>query len=172
MFARSNSHNIHTWDLLNQLRTLAATQLLRDSDVMQLYSKEFLFIKGTTDLDDEVRNMLRPTLDEEPPSSGTTPPVSSWMLYSTLSRLFAIAFERPFILLFHNAEYSCFDFFCHHRGECNFAATALDAKHATMKDLRSHLKEEHPAISPPIVVTADGKDPANTLTNYQACVPS
>jgi hypothetical protein len=33
--------------------------------------------------------MLRPTLDDEPPSPGTSMPVSSWMLYSTL-RLFAI----------------------------------------------------------------------------------
>jgi hypothetical protein len=103
MFGWSNSHNRHTWDLLNRLRTLAATQHLHNNDVMQLYSKEFLFIKGTTGLDDEIQNMLRPTLDEEPPSPGTTMPVSSWMLYSTL-RLFAIAFERPFILLFQNAE--------------------------------------------------------------------
>jgi hypothetical protein len=53
--------------------------------------------------------MLRPTLDEEPPSPGTTLPVSSSILYSTL-RLFAIAFGRPFILLFDNAEYPCFEF--------------------------------------------------------------
>jgi hypothetical protein len=138
---------------------------------MQIYSKEFLFIKGTTDLDDEIQNMLRPTLDEEPPSSGTTLPASSWMLYSIL-RLFAIAFERPFILLFHNAEYPCFEFFCHNRGECNFTTTALDAKQTTMEELRSHVKEEHPATSPPIVVRGDGKDPASTLTHYQACVQS
>ena len=99
-------------------------------------------------------------------------PVSSWMLYSTLM-LFAIAFERPFILLLDNAEYPCFEFFCHHRGECNLdTATALDAKHATMEDQRFHLKEEHPATSPPIVVAADGKDPAIILTHYQGCVPS
>jgi hypothetical protein len=92
----SNSYNRHTWDFLNQLRTLVATHLLYISDVMQLYSKEFLFLEDTTDLDDEIQNMLRPTLDEEPPSPGTVMPVSSWMLYSTI-RLFAIAFERPFI---------------------------------------------------------------------------
>ena len=116
--------------------------------------------------------MLRPTLDEEPPSPGTILPASSWMLYSTL-RVFAIAFERPFILLFHNAEYPCFEFFCNHRGECNITATALDAKHATMEELRFHLKKEHPATAPPIVVTADGKDnPASKLTHYQACLPS
>ena len=170
-FGLSISHNRHTWDLLNQLRTLAATQLLHSSDVRQLYSKEFLFLEGTTDLDDEIQNMLRPTLDEEPPSPGTILPVSSWMLYSTL-RVFAIAFERPFIILFDNAEYPCFEFFCHHRGECNFTATALDAKHATMEELRFHLKEEHPATAPPIVVMADGKDPTSTLTHCQACVPS
>jgi hypothetical protein len=50
----------------------------------------------------------------------------------------------------------------------------LDPKHATMEELRSHLKEEHPAASPPIVVTpqANGKDPASKFTHYQACVPS
>jgi hypothetical protein len=63
-FGWSNSHNRHTWDLLNQLRTLAATQLLYNNDVRQLYSKDFLFLEGTTDLDDEIQNMLRPTLDE------------------------------------------------------------------------------------------------------------
>jgi hypothetical protein len=99
--------------------------------VNQLYSKEFLFLEGTTDLNGEIQNMLRPTRDEEPPSPGTILPVSSWMLYST-PRLFAIAFERPFIMLFDNAEYPCFEFFCHHSGECNlYTATALDAKHAT-----------------------------------------
>jgi hypothetical protein len=81
---------------LKHLRTLAATELLQNSDVKQLYSKEFLFIEGTTDLDDDIENMLRPTLDEEPPSPGTAMPLWSWMLYSTL-RLFAIAFERPFV---------------------------------------------------------------------------
>jgi hypothetical protein len=54
----------------------------------------------------------------------------------------------------------------------HYTATALDAKHANMEELRYHIKEEHPAASPPIVVTADGKDPANKLTHYQACVPS
>jgi hypothetical protein len=88
---------------LNKLRTLTATQLLHSSDAMQLYSKEFLFLEGTTDLDDEIQNMLRPSLDEKPPPPGTIRPVSSWLLYSTL-RLFAIAFERPFILLFDNAK--------------------------------------------------------------------
>jgi hypothetical protein len=44
----------HTWELLSQLRTLAATQLLHNHDVMQLYSKEFSFIEGTSDLDDEI----------------------------------------------------------------------------------------------------------------------
>jgi hypothetical protein len=94
------------------------------------------------------------------------------MLYST-RRLFAIAFERPFIVLFDNAEYPRFEFFCHHRGECNhYIATALDAKHATMEEMRYHLKEDHTAASPPIVATAGGKDPARKLTHYQACVPS
>jgi hypothetical protein len=106
-FGSSNSHNRHTWDLLNKLRTLAATQLLHNNDVMQLYSKELLFIEGTTDLDDEIENMLRPTLDEEPPSPGTTLPVCFWMLYS-IRRLVAIAFERPFNMLFDNADYPCF----------------------------------------------------------------
>jgi hypothetical protein len=46
----------------------------------------------------------------------------------------------------------------------------LDANHATMEEM--HLKEEHTATSPPIVVTVDGKDPASTLTHYQACVQS
>jgi hypothetical protein len=70
--------------------------MLHNCDVKQLYSKEFLFIEGTTDLDDETENMLLPTFDEEPPSPGNILPVCSWMLYSTL-RLFAIAFDRPFI---------------------------------------------------------------------------
>jgi hypothetical protein len=61
-FGWSNSHSQHTWDLLNQLRTLPATQLLHNIDVMQIYSKEFLFLEGTTDLDDEIENMLRPTM--------------------------------------------------------------------------------------------------------------
>jgi hypothetical protein len=93
------------------------------------------------------------------------------MWYSTL-RPFAIAFERPFIPLFDNAEYPCYEFLCHHRGECNnYTATAMDAKHATMEELRYYLKKEHPAASPPIVVTVDGKDPASKLTHYQVCVP-
>jgi hypothetical protein len=115
--------------------------------------------------------MLRPTLDDEPPSPGTILPVCSWMLYSA-PRLFAIAFERPFILLFDNAEYPCVENFCHHRGECNnYTATLLNAKRATMEELQSRMKEERPAASPPIVVTADGKDPASKPTHYQACVP-
>jgi hypothetical protein len=139
-FGWSNSHNRHTWGLLNQLRTLASTQRLHNCDVRQLDSKEILFIDGSSDLDKEIQNMLRPTLDDEPPSPGTTLPVCSWMLYFTLS-LFAIACERPFIMLFDNAEYPCFEIFCHHRGECNhYTATALDAKHATMEELRSHIK--------------------------------
>jgi hypothetical protein len=139
---------------------------------MQLYSKEFLFLEGTTDLDDEIQNMLRPTLDEKPPSPGTILPVSSWMLYSTL-RLFAIAFERPFIVLFDNAKYPCFQLFYHHRGQCNnYTATALDAKQTAMEELRYHMKKEHPAPSPPNFVTAYGKDSAIKLTHYQACVPS
>jgi hypothetical protein len=141
-FGWSNSHNRHTWDLLNQLRTLTATHPLHNNDAKRLYCKEFLFIEGTTDLDDEVENMLRPTVYKEPPSPGTTLPVCLWMLYSTL-RLFAIAFERPFTMLFDNVENPCFKFFCHHRGECNnCTATALDAKQATIEELRSHLKEE------------------------------
>jgi hypothetical protein len=48
----------------------------------------------------------------------------------------------------------------------------MNAKHVTMEELRSHMKEEHPVASPPIVVMADGKDPANTLTHYHVCVPS
>jgi hypothetical protein len=76
-------------------------------------------------------------------------------------------------MLFDNAEYPCFEFFYHRRGECNlYSATALDAKQATMEEPRSYLRDEHLAISPPIVVTADGKDPASRLTHYQACVPS
>jgi hypothetical protein len=46
MFGWCNSHNRHTWDLMNQLRALAATQHHHNNDVRQLYSKEFLFIKG------------------------------------------------------------------------------------------------------------------------------
>jgi hypothetical protein len=120
----------------------------------------------------KIENMLRPTLDEEPPSPGTTMHVSSWMMYFTL-RLFAIAFERPFILRLDNAECPCFELFCYHRGECNhYTATALDAKHPTMEELRSHPKEEHPAASPPIVVTVNGKGPASKLTHDLAYVPS
>jgi hypothetical protein len=60
------------------------------------------------------------------------------MLYSTL-RLFAIAFQRPFIIVFDKAEYPCYEILCHHRGECNhYTATALDAKHATMEEPRHY----------------------------------
>jgi hypothetical protein len=41
-----------------------------------------------------------------------------------------------------------------------------------MEEMRPHLKAEHPATSPPIVVTVDRKDPASTLTQYQACLLS
>jgi hypothetical protein len=48
------------------------------------------------------------------------------MLYSTL-RLFAIAFEQPFILLLKKEEYPCLEFFCHHRGDNKYyTARALD----------------------------------------------
>jgi hypothetical protein len=111
---------------------------------------EPLAIEGTTDLDDEIENMLRPTLDEEPPSLGTTRPVSSWMLYSTL-RLFAIASDRPSIPLFGNAEYPCFEFFCHHSGDyhhytattigrkaCHFGRTAIPSEGTTPRWLATH----------------------------------
>jgi hypothetical protein len=76
-------------------------------------------------------------------------------------------------MLFENAEYPFVESFCHYRGECNlYTATALDTKQTTMEEVRSHRKEEHPATSPPIDVTTDGKDPARKLTRYQACVPS
>jgi hypothetical protein len=84
-----------------------------------------------------------------------------------------MAFERPFILFFDQAEYQCFEVSCHHHGECNhYDATAFDAKQATMEELRYHLKQEHPATSSPIVVTSDGKDLASPVNYCQACVPS
>jgi hypothetical protein len=90
------------------------------------------------------------------------------VLHSIL-RLFAIAFERPFIELFDSPEYQCLVIFCYHRGECHHSNTsALDAKKATIEELRYYLKEEHPAGSPLIVVTTDGKGPANKVTHYQA----
>jgi hypothetical protein len=67
------------------------------------YSKGFLFIEGTADLDDEIEDMLRATLDEEPPAPGTVLHIRSWMLHFTLS-LFDIAFELLSILLFDNAD--------------------------------------------------------------------
>jgi hypothetical protein len=49
---------------------------------------------------------------------------------------------------FDNAEYQCFHFFCHHRGEGNrYTANALGAEHATMEELRYHLKEVLPVGS-------------------------
>jgi hypothetical protein len=49
--------------------------MLHKSDVMQLYSNEFLSIEGNTDLNDDIEGMLRSTLDKEPPAPGTAVPI-------------------------------------------------------------------------------------------------
>jgi hypothetical protein len=91
------------------------------------------------------------------------------MLHSTL-RLFAIAFEQPITMLFDNAKYLCFEFFCHHRGEFNhYTATALDTTHASMlEDMRYNLREGHSATSPLVVMASDDKGPASRIKHYQA----
>jgi dGTP triphosphohydrolase len=75
LFDWSISHTHQTSDLLSQLKTLAVTHVLHHNDVMQLYSEEFSFIQGVTDLLDEIGNTLQPTLNEDLPAPGKVVPI-------------------------------------------------------------------------------------------------